>query len=69
MSQHLTASINLDKIDEKKIITGKKGRYVNIGIWINDTPNQFGKDVSIQQLTEANEPKIYLGEGKISKPK
>jgi hypothetical protein len=69
MSQHFIASINLDKIDEKKVITGKKGRYINISGWINDTPNQFGKDVSIQQITEATEPKIYLGEGKTTKPK
>jgi len=69
MAQFITASINLDKINNDKIIPGKKGRYVNISINVKDQPDQFGHDVSIEQRTEKGETRIYLGEGKVYKPK
>lgn len=69
MADLMTASINVSKIDKSKLVQGKQGLYLNLTIWKNDEPNQFGNDVSIQQsLTkeerEAGAPKIFLGNGK-----
>ena len=67
----ISASINVAKIDKSKLIDGKKGKYLNLTIWLNDEPDQFGNDVSIQQsLTkeerESGAEKIYLGNGKLN---
>ena len=32
MSSIINLSINLDKIDKSKIITGKKGKYLNLTV-------------------------------------
>lgn len=67
MSQLITASIDLDKIKAERLIQGKKGKYANITIWINDQPDQYGDDVSIEQKTEKGETKIYIGNGRTYK--
>jgi len=64
MSKLVTAKINLSRIDKKKLFTGKKGIYLDLTIWINDNPDQFGNDISIQQSTKLGEDKIFLGAGK-----
>lgn len=64
----ITASIELSKIDESRIITGKTGRrYVDVKIWVNDEVDRYGNDVSIEQKTDKGEDKIYLGNGKVYK--
>lgn len=67
MGQLITASINLLEIDKTKIIEGKKGKYLNLTIWINETPDKFGNDVSLEQRVDKGEKKIYLGNGKTYK--
>jgi hypothetical protein len=67
MSRLLTASIDVTKIEKSLLFTGKKGTYLNLSIWFNDTPDQFGNDCSIQQTTKKDEPKIFLGNGKYYK--
>ena len=69
MSTFITASINLNKIDKAKIIKGEKGQYLNIVIYVKDDANQFGKDVSIEQSVQKGDTKIFLGDGKVYKPK
>jgi hypothetical protein len=64
MSKLVNAKINLSRIDKKKLFTGKKGIYLDLTIWINDKPDQFGYDISIEQSTGRDEVKIYLGNGK-----
>jgi hypothetical protein len=64
MSQLITASIDVMKIDKARLITGKKGTYLNVTIWVNDQPDQFGNNVSIEQKTDKGQTKIYLGNGK-----
>lgn len=75
MSTLITASINLTKLME----AAKKGHsafsrskngdaYVNLAIWINETPDEDWKYMSLQlnskkELREA-EGKIYVGNGK-----
>jgi hypothetical protein len=65
----ITASIDVTKIEKKRLITGKKGTYLNLTIWVNNKEDQFGNDVSIEQRTDKGQPKIYLGNGKTYKPK
>lgn len=67
MSKMITAKINMDKIDQKLIFQGTKGKYLDLTIWMNDTPDQFGNEFSIQQRTKQGDPKIFLGEGKFYK--
>lgn len=64
MNQLITASIDVMKIDKTRLITGKKGTYLNVTIWVNSEPDQFGNNVSIEQRTEKGQKKIYLGNGK-----
>lgn len=66
MSKLITASINLNKIDKNKIFVSKKTgeKHLNISIWVNDEPDQYGNDCSIQQSTKKGEAKIFLGNGK-----
>jgi hypothetical protein len=65
MSKLLKCKIDVLKIDKSKLFKGAKGTYLDIDIWILDKPDQFGNDVSIQQQTKKDEPKIYIGNGKI----
>lgn len=65
MKAFISASINLNKIDNKRLFSGKAGDYLNIVIIVNEEPDQYGKDVVIQQSVEKGEPKIHLGTGKV----
>jgi len=65
----ITAKIDVTKIVKSKLFTGTKGTYLDLSIWVNDNPDQYGNDVSIEQKTAKDEPKIYLGNGKTYKPK
>jgi hypothetical protein len=68
MSKLIKASINLSKIAKSTLFESKSGeKWLNLSIWLNDTPDQYGNDVSIQQQTAQGEPKIYLGNGKYYK--
>lgn len=70
MARIINGSIDLSKINKSKIKDGKNGqKYYDISITVNDTPNEYGQDVSIAQSQtkeerEAKEKKIYLGNGK-----
>ena len=66
----LSASIDLTKIDKKRIKEGKKGqKYYDITIMIFDEKNQYGQDIAViegqtKEEREANKEKNYLGNGK-----
>ncbi len=64
MSKMITAKIDCTKIIKSLLFTGKKGTYLDLIIWINDKPDQYGNEISIQQRTKQGDPKIFLGEGK-----
>jgi hypothetical protein len=64
MSKLITASINLKKVDQSLLITGDKGKYLNLTIWVNDEKDKYGNDVSIEQRVEKGKDKIYLGNGR-----
>jgi hypothetical protein len=68
MATMLTGAIDLNKIDKSKIITKDKNgnpfkngaKYINIVQWVNDEPDQYGYNSSIQisQTKEEREQKI-----------
>jgi hypothetical protein len=64
MSKLITASINLKKVNQDLLIPGEKGKYLNLTIWVNDEPDKYGNDVSVEQRTEKGKEKIYLGNGR-----
>lgn len=61
MARLLTGSIDVTKIVKEKLFKGKKGTYLNVSIWIEDSEDQYGNIASVQQQTRKGEPKIYLG--------
>lgn len=82
MAKLINASIDLAKIDKSKIVTTDKNgqpfangaKYLNISIWINDQPDQYGNIASIsinqtKEEREAGQKKIYIGNGKDVQPK
>ena len=67
MGKLITAKIDVTKIQKALLFSGQKGTYLDLTIWVNDEPDQFGNDVSIEQRTKQGESKIYLGNGKTYK--
>lgn len=62
MAKLLLGSIDPAKIDMSKSFTRKDGKEViDVVVWLNDTPDEFGNDASIQQSVKKGDPKIYLG--------
>lgn len=64
MSKLYFAKLDVSKIDKSKIFKGKKGKYLDLSIWINDQEDNYGNILSIQQSTKKEEESIYLGNGK-----
>ena len=66
-SKLLTGYIDVTKITREKLTEGKDGRkYLNIAVWLNEAPDQFGNIASIQESQskeerEAGKSKNYLG--------
>jgi hypothetical protein len=69
MNKLLIGKINLSKIDKSKLFKGEKGMWMDIAVWFSEEPDKFGNNLSIQQSTKKDEPKIYLGEAKFYVPK
>jgi len=42
MSKLYHAKIDLAKIDKEKIFVGKKGKYIDLAIWLNDEADNYG---------------------------
>lgn len=67
----ITASINLSKIDKTKLTKDKNGNlWLNMDIFVSDTPDRYGNDVSIayrqtKEERELKEKRGYIGNGKI----
>ena len=60
----------LGKLDIRKVATlapkafkGKSGDYVDIAIWVNEEPDQYGNHVSIS-FGAKGEEKVYLASAK-----
>ena len=67
MSTFYNGSICLTDIPKEKITEGKNGKkYLNVTLWVNDTPDQYGNIGSVQvsqtkEQREAQEKKQYIG--------
>jgi hypothetical protein len=64
MGKLIKAKIDVTKIQKSLLFVGKKGTYLDLNIWINDKPDKFGNEISIQQQTGKGDPVLYIGEGK-----
>lgn len=69
MNKLLIGKINLSKIDKTRLFKGEKGMWMDIAVWFSEEPDKYGNNLSIQQSTKKDEPKIYLGEAKFYVPK
>ena len=64
-------SINLNAIKEAieggvTPFEGKKGKYLEVSVWTNDEPDQFGNSCSIQVWNKEKKAATYLGNLKLS---
>ncbi len=70
MGALINLSIDLSKIDKSKIIEGKKGKYYNLTVSINDSTNNYGQNVSAsdpqtKEQRDAGEDKNFIGNGRV----
>lgn len=70
MSKLISLSIDVTKIDKTKLYEGKKGTYLNVDVWIDETADEDWKAVSAHQSQskeeqEAEQPRNYVGNGKL----
>jgi len=56
MSKLITAKIDVMKIDKKRLFKGEKGTYLDLTIWINDTPDSYGNILSKTVSTVRDNP-------------
>ena len=66
MAGIVKGSIDLTKVPKDRIIHGKKGKYINVAITVNDEEDQFGNfgPIIVDQTKEEREAKVaktYLG--------
>ena len=71
MSKKYWGSINLNAIKEAieggvTPFEGKKGKYLEINVWVNDEPDQFGNSLSIQVYNKETKQATYLANLKLS---
>ena len=71
MAMIFNGSIDVTKIDKTKLIKGAKGTYLNITFVVNDQEDNYGNRASIaisqsKEEREAKQPKVYLGNAKLS---
>ena len=64
------ASIDVQKITKKKILTKGKGQYLQISIAVNNETNDYGQNVAIYETQskeerEAGLKRKYIGNGKV----
>ena len=63
MAKMYYGNIDVTKIDRTKLFIGKKGKYLDVVVWINDEPDNYGNKLSIIQGQDKDDPspKVYLG--------
>jgi hypothetical protein len=66
----ISINVNIDKIDKKRFIEGKKGRYLDLVLW--ETPDSEYGDYLVKQNGKKGDRLPILGNGKyfkLDKPK
>jgi hypothetical protein len=69
MGKLLQCKIDVTKINKELLFKGKKGTYLDFNVWINETPDEYGNDCSIEQKVKIGEDKNYIGNGRFYKPR
>ena len=64
-------NINLNAIKEAieggvKPFEGKKGKYLDVSVWVTEEPDQFGNSCSISVYNKDTKQATYLGNLKLS---
>ena len=70
MAAIVTVNVDLSKIPSDKIYEGKKGRYAELTVMINDETSEYGSNVSVsmnqtKEERDNKDPKTYVGNGKV----
>lgn len=62
----LKLKIDVTKLDKSAFFKGEKGTYVDLAVFINDDPDQYGNDASVKQDLgkDRRDEKLYVGNGK-----
>jgi len=71
-SVDFTKLLELAKAGNKAFSKAQNGKiYLNLNVWINDEPDNYGNNASIQTTFKEStkEEKVYVGNLKISKQK
>ena len=74
MSKLIKGFINLGKLDEARaknhgaFFQSEKTNGVNVSVWINDTPDQYGNIASISIYDAQTKETIYIGNLKEHQP-
>ena len=64
-------SLNLNKIKEAidggvTPFAGKNGQYLDVNVWVNEEPDQYGNSCSVQVWNKETKQATYLGNFKLS---
>lgn len=65
----LTGSLDLTKVSKLKkegkfksaFFTNKNGTKLNLTVWVNDDPDEYGNDAAITIYDKETKEKMYLG--------
>jgi hypothetical protein len=66
MSDRYLIKLDISKIKELEpfYFHGKKADYLDVTLWINDKPDNYGNIVSINHYNKETKEKTYIGNGK-----
>lgn len=70
MAAIVTVNVDLTKIPSEKIYEGKKGKYAELTVVINDETSEYGNNVSVsmnqtKEERDNKDPKTYVGNGRV----
>jgi hypothetical protein len=62
----INAKIDLTKVAKEHVFIGKKGKYLDLQIWVNDEEDQYGNNVAVKQSYKVGDSfeSHYIGNGK-----
>ena len=61
----VNVSIDVTKIDKSKLFTGKKGKYLDMTVFINDEQDQYSNNGMVTQKANKGEEGSILGNCKV----
>lgn len=61
----INVSIDVTKIDKSELFAGKKGTYLDMTVFIDDTADQYGNNGMVTQKADKGEKGAILGNCKV----